>query len=183
MANTKKSSLDRYSRIWMDAKGALKDAWGRFIKAFKDIDEYEGNEAYKTKIKETDRIIGRAELKNLIASNVCEIVFVRRRPERAPNRPEIRRMLCTMDYNLLTSYNGKISLNFRLPRTGRRIDEVKHNIVVVWDIFMQDYRNVSMDQCHIRQIIPGDDTFWKYYNQALLKMTPDQKMQFMDSVG
>ena len=88
-----------------------------------------------------------------------------------------------MDYNLLTSYNGKISLNFRLPKTGRRIDEVKHNIVVVWDIFMQDYRNVSMEQCHLRQTIPGDDTFWKYYNQALLTMTADQKMNFMDSLG
>ena len=88
-----------------------------------------------------------------------------------------------MDYNLLTSYNGKISLNYRLPRTGRRIDEVKHNIVVVWDIMMQDYRNVSMEQCHIRQIVPGDDTFWKYYSDVLLKMSPAQKMNFMDSVS
>jgi len=179
---SKKSDIARYSRIWMDAKGALKDAWGRFIKQFKEIDEYEGNETYKSQIKESDRIVGRGELKNLLAGNVCEIVFVRRRPERAPNRPEIRRMLCTMDYDLLTSFNGKISLNFRMPKTGRRIDEVKHNIVVVWDIFMQDYRNVSMEQCHLRQTVPGDDTFWKYFNDVLLKMTPAQKQQFMDSM-
>ena len=170
-------TLERYERIAMDAKGSLRDAWNRFIKKFEVIDDY------KTEIKQSDRQVGRMELKGILQHNVCEIVFVRRRPERAPGRPEVRRMLCTISENIFTSENGVRSLNFRRPKTARRLDEAKHNIVVVWDIFMQDYRNVSMDTCYLRQTIPDDDTFWKYYNDALLNMSPAQKMNFMDSVA
>ncbi len=167
----------RYEKIAMDSKGNLRDAWNRFAKSFQVVDDY------KTEIIQSDRSVQRSELSTLLQHNVCEIVFVRRRPERAPDRPEIRRMLCSNSLALLTSQNGKISLNFRFPKTPRRIDESKHNIVVVWDIFMQDYRNVSMDTCYLRQTIPDDDTFWKYYNDALLNMSPAQKQNFMDSVS
>ena len=47
---------------------------------------------------------------------------------------------------------------------------------------MKDYRNVSMDTCYLRQTIPDDDTFWKYYNKILFNLTIDQKQNFMDSV-
>lgn len=172
----KKPDLSRYERIAMDAKGNLRDAWNRFIKQFEVIEDY------KTEITTTDRLVSRTELKNILTNNVCEIVFVRRRPERAPGRPEVRRMLCTISENIFMSENAVRSLNFRRPKTGRRLNEAKHNIVVVWDIFMQDYRNVSMDTCYLRQTIPDDDTFWKYYNNALLNMSAQQKMNFMDSV-
>jgi hypothetical protein len=187
------SGRERYERIAMDSKGNLRDAWNRFVKGFQVVEDYKSN------ITQSDRIISRGELKTLLQNNVCEIVFVRRRPERAPVPPrmEIRRMICTNSFSLLTSYNAKISLNFRLPRTGRRIDENRHDIVVVWDIFEQDYRNVSMSTpespftnkgpshgtCYLRQTIPADDTFWKYYNDVLLKMTPEQKRNFEDSVS
>ncbi len=173
----KSPSKERYEKIWADSKGKLRDAWGRFVKEWQDI------EAYQSNIKQSDRQIYRAELKNLLTYNVCEIVFVRRRPERAPDRPEIRRMLCTIDQNLLTSPNGIKSLRFRRPKTSRRLDEVKHDIVVVWDLLMQDYRNVSMDTCYLRQTIPTDITFWKYYDNTLLKLSPQQKLQFMDSIA
>jgi|694.fasta_scaffold00065_58 hypothetical protein len=129
------------------------------------------------------RKISRSELKNLVSSNVCEIIFLRRTPERAPVPPRAqwRRMLCTNSIEILNSTNGKISLNFRFPKTPRRIDEVKHNIVVAWDIIMQDYRNISMENCYLIQTIPGDETFWKYYNEVLYTMTPAQKMNFMDT--
>lgn len=177
----------------MDSKGNLRDAWNRFVKGFQVIDDY------KSEIKQSDRLVSKNELKALLQNNVCEIVFVRRRPERAPVPPRynIRRMICTNSLSLLTSYNAKISLNFRLPRTGRRINETKHDIVCVWDIFMQDYRNVSISTpespytnkgpsnptCYLRQTIPADDTFWKYYRDVLLKMTPQQKLNFMDSIS
>jgi len=160
----------------MDARGSLRDAWGRFANKWQDV------EAYKTDIKISDRQIQRGELKNILTNNSCEIIFVRRRPERAPNRPEIRRMLCTNAMNILASQNDLMSLGYHPPKTTRRIDEIKHNIVVVWDIIMKDYRNVSMDTCYLRQTIPDDDTFWKYYNKILFNLTIDQKQNFMDSV-
>ena len=175
-----KKGLERYKRIALDAKGQLRDAWNRFIGKWKELDNYE------SRIEQSDRQIERAELKNLLKNNVCEIIFVRRRPERAPVPPraEIRRMLCTNSLKLLTSYNGKLSFpKFAFPRTGRRMDEETHRIVVVWDIFWQDYRNVSMDSCYLRQTIPDDDTFWKYYNDKLLTMKPETKLHWMDGVS
>jgi hypothetical protein len=93
------------------------------------------------------RKISRSELKNLVSSNVCEIIFLRRTPERAPVPPRAqwRRMLCTNSIEILNSTNGKISLNFRFPKTPRRIDEVKNNKDLSWDIIMKDYRNIRME--------------------------------------
>lgn len=174
------SGKERYERVRLDSKGRIRDAWGRFLAKWQELETYESN------IEQSDRLIHRAELKGLLQNNVCEIIFVRRRPERAPVPPraEIRRMLCTNSLRLLTSYNGKLSFTkFAFPRTGRRIDEVRHNIVVGWDIFWQDYRNISMDECYLRQTIPDDDTFWKYYNDKLFKMSPETKLHWMDSVS
>lgn len=179
----KASGKARYEKIWQDSRGNLRDAWGRFLKGWQEIEGYKEEENYQSKIQQSDRQIQYGELKRLLSTNVCEIVFVRRRPERAPGRPEVRRMLCSNSMNILDSDNGIRSLNFHYPKTGRRINEVKHNIVVVWDIMMQDYRNVSMDMCYLRQTIPGDDTFWKYYNNVLLKMSGAQKQTFMDSMS
>lgn len=125
--------------------------------------------------------VGRSEFDSLLNSNVCEIIFVRRRPERAPSRPLLRRMICTNSSTLLNSENGIRSLNFHPPKGPKQVDEVIHNLVVVWDIFMQDYRNVSMDQCYLVQAIPDDDRFWNYFNNVLYPMSAKQKMNYMDS--
>ena len=129
------------------------------------------------------RKIRRAELRSLLTRNACEIFFIRRRPERAPGRPYFRNMLCSNSMQLLRSENGIRNLNFRSPRGPKKVDERKHNLLVVWDIFMQDYRNVSMDDCYVIQTIPHDDTFWKYYNDVLLKMGSSEKLRYMDSLG
>lgn len=125
--------------------------------------------------------INRSRLQNLLVNNVCEIVFVRRKPERAPGRSNTRKMWCSNSMNLLNSTNGKLSLNFRLPTGPKQIDEVKHNVVVAWDLFMQDYRNISADFCFLIQRIPADETFWEYYNKNLYQMSAEAKMNYMDS--
>lgn len=127
------------------------------------------------------RKVGRTELDRTLANNVCEIFFIRRRPERAPHRPEFRRMVCSNCSEVLNSENGIRSLNFRRPRGPKKLDERFHNIVVVWDIFMQDYRNVSMEYCYIVQTIPPEG-FWEYYNKVLYPMSPSEKMHYMDNL-
>ena len=122
--------------------------------------------------------LSRTELTILLQSNVCEINFVRRRPERAPDKSLTRGMLCCNSMNLLNTLNGKLSLNFRLPGGPKKIDEVKHNVVVAWDIMMQDYRNISMDSCVLIQQIPANDEFWKYFEQHLRDMPAMTKAAF-----
>ncbi len=167
---------DIFTKFAKKFKGDVLEAWKAFVGQYKQTVDY------KSKIKQENRPIGRLELSKLTKNHVCEIVFLRRRPERAPNRPEFRRMLCTNSLNLLDSHNGRTSLLFHFPRTPRRLNEAKHDIVVVWDIFMKDYRNVSMESCLLISTIPADDNFWAYYNDVIHKMSVQDQMQFMDNV-
>lgn len=127
------------------------------------------------------RKINRSELYSLLLRNAVEIAFVRRAPKRAPGRPITRKMICSNCMELLNSENGIRSLNFHLPRGPKKVNEAMQNIVVAWDIFMQDYRNISMDHCFLINTIP-EDKFWEYYNKTLYPMSADQKLTYMDTV-
>jgi hypothetical protein len=126
------------------------------------------------------KLIKRTELQRLLKSNICDLLIVRRRPERAPGRPELRQMLCTNSMEILRSENGLRVLNYSGSFEPKKVDERKHNLVVTWDIFMQDYRNVSMDMCYLVQKIPADDNFWKFFNENIFPMSPNEKMRYMD---
>jgi len=126
------------------------------------------------------RLIKRTELQRLLKSNICDLMIVRRRPERAPGRPEIRQMLCTNSMEILRSENGLRTLNYRGSLEPKKVNERLHNLVVTWDIFMQDYRNVSMDMCYLVQQMPADDTFWPFFNEKIYPMSPNEKLRYMD---
>jgi hypothetical protein len=119
-----------------------------------------------------------SSLRALLKENVCEIVFVRRRPR--ANRPPFRRMLCTLDENLLNSVNGRLSLNYKPSSALLPYNAESKNLLPVWDIFMQDWRMVNMNECDLVETIKRDD-FWKYFNEKLIPMSPQQKMQYMDT--
>jgi len=105
-------------------------------------------------------------------------MFVRRRPR--IERPAIRRMLCTLDDKILTSVNGKMTLNYRSPSNMLPYNAEAKNLLPVWDIFMQDWRMVNMNDCQIVQTIKHAD-FWKYFNDKILPLSIGQKMAYMDS--
>lgn len=123
-------------------------------------------------------IIQRAALDSLLLNNVCEVRFVRRRP-RAGDGPT-RRMLCTKSYELLNSINGRLTLNYAPPKGPKKINEAAENVLVVWDILMQQYRTISMNSCDLIQQIPNDE-FWEYFNENIYPMSPEQKFNFMNS--
>lgn len=123
--------------------------------------------------------VQRAALNGILLTNVCEVRFVRRTPK--PGFPPTRRMLCTKAHSLLTSTNGRITLNYRPPSKPPIINEAAENVVVVWDILMQDYRNISMDQCELIQQIPANDEFWTYFNENIYPMSAEQKFSFMNT--
>ena len=123
--------------------------------------------------------VQRSTLDSILLGNVCEVRFVRRTPK--PGAPPTRRMLCTKSHNLLTSTNGRISLNYNSPTHPPVINEAAENVVTVWDILMQDYRNVSMDQCELIQQIPANEEFWAYFNESIYPMSSEQKLNFMNT--
>lgn len=119
----------------------------------------------------------------MLTNNVCEIVFLRRRPQRKVRAEATvtRKMICTKSMEILRSEDGLRSLNYRGNFVPYKINAPLHDVAVVWDIIMQDYRNVSMDYCYLVKKIPNEE-FWKYYDETLRPMTTEQKIQYMDSV-
>lgn len=117
-------------------------------------------------------------LTSLLRENVLELKFTRRRPK--PGDLPTRRILCTMSEAILLSENGLRILNYR-PAGGRQVNRTLNNAVVVWDILKQDYRCVSTDDCELITQLPGDETFWPYFNTNILSMTAEQKIAFMNS--
>ncbi len=74
--------------------------------------------------------LNRLELQTLLKSYICDLLIVRRRPERALGRPEMRQMLCTNNMEILRSENGLRTLNYKGSFQPKKIDERLHNIVV-----------------------------------------------------
>jgi hypothetical protein len=116
-------------------------------------------------------------LTKLLQENVVELKFKRRRPK--PGVPPTRRMLCTNSRIILESREARDALNYRPTNQNSKWNATTKNLIITWDILMQDYRCISVDNCEIIAVIPGDDTFWRYYNDKLHKMTPSQKDAFM----
>jgi hypothetical protein len=123
--------------------------------------------------------IGRDALKTQLLNSVAEIRFFRRRP--VAGKSASRRMLCTNSATLLNSYNGKMVLNYQAPIFTPKFDPNNNNIIITWDILMQNYRCINMDGCDLIQTWSDNDEFWKYFNESILPMTTQQKMQFMDT--
>ena len=118
-------------------------------------------------------------LKSLLLNNVVEIKFNRRRPK--PGSPLTRRMLCTNSLNLLNSPEGRLALNYKRAIRMPKFDPTTKDLIITWDIFMQDYRCVNMVACDLIQVIPANKTFWTFFNEKLAGLSAPQKVSFMNS--
>ena len=116
-------------------------------------------------------------LSSLLKSNAAEIVFRRRRPGPTP----FRRMLCTNDLKLLQSIPGKLALNYRRPTGYPPYNPTRYNLLIVWDLFMQDFRMVPVDATEVISVLPTtpSDDFWNYFNEKLSTMSASDKISFM----
>lgn len=121
--------------------------------------------------------MSRASLTTLLQHNVAEIKFMRRRPK--VGAPPTRRMLCTSDMQLLNSPQGRIALNFRPAFKHQKYNLVVKDLVLAWDIFMQDYRLISMEACELITAIPTAG-FWQFFNSRIALMTTKTKIDFMN---
>lgn len=119
-------------------------------------------------------------LKALLELNVLEIKFTRRRPR--PGLPPTRRMLCTNSDAILKSEPGRKLLHYQDPvRAAPKYNPRAKSIVIAWDILVQDFRCISVDDCDVVQVIEDTEQFWKYFNDVLYPMTPEQKTAYMMS--
>ena len=121
-------------------------------------------------------------LKKLLESNVVELSFIRRNKKQG--WPMNRRMLCTNSFKLLGSMGGRMALNFQVPTQFPPYDPKEEDLVITWDIFMQDFRSIPIEAVFVVAAIPVKtqkeiDTFWEYFDKMIRPMTSDQKKTFM----
>jgi hypothetical protein len=119
-----------------------------------------------------------ATLKSLLLNNVVEIKFNRRRIK--PGAAPTRRMLCTNSLALLNSTEGRIALNYKRAINSPKFNPNEKNLIITWDIFMQNYRCINMAACDMIQVIPANQQFWKYFNERLVMLSAAQKINFMN---
>ena len=126
--------------------------------------------------------LGRTALWTLLKTNVAELRFLRRIEK--PGFRDFRRMLCTNDSNLLLSTPGKKVLNYSPPSGSLKYDPAAKNLVVAWDIFIQNYRMINCNDVEVIAVIkssPDPQPFWKYFYERLAQMSAGQKARFMDT--
>ena len=89
-------------------------------------------------------------------------------------------MLCTNSYSLLNSNDGRLTLNYRTPKKAPKYDPGPKNLVVTWDILMQNYRTISVESCDLITVIPDNEQFWDYFRDNLAAMNQNDKINFMN---
>jgi hypothetical protein len=118
-------------------------------------------------------------LKSLLLNNVAEIKFYRRRPK--PGAAQTRRMLCTNSLSLLSSTEGRLALNYKRAINMPKFDPNAKDLIITWDIFMQNYRCINMSACDLIQAIPANKSFWNFFNEKLARLSAAQKINFMNT--
>jgi hypothetical protein len=116
---------------------------------------------------------------SLCQKNVVELKFVRRTKMKIP---PTRRMLCTLNERLLNSAQGKKVLKFKPPTHPPPYNAAAKGLATVWDILLQDWRNVSTESVEVVSaidIVP-EKKFWEFFNEVLRTMSAAQKKSFME---
>lgn len=117
-------------------------------------------------------------LRVALLRSVCEVYVIRR--HKKTGRPIHRRFLCTTSPEILNSENGRKVLGF-IPATQNRWQLHKRkNLLAVWDIMMQDWRLLNMDECYKTREYPAKG-FWEFFNEVILPMKTQEKMIYMDT--
>lgn len=124
-------------------------------------------------------MISHNHLVALLNDNVVELEFRKR------TTGLHRRMLCTNSKALLNSISGKIALKYEPPKgVGLKYSPSKLNLVVTWDLFWQDFRQIPLESVNIISAIPlkTDEEitrFWDYFNRKLQDLSPAEKLMYM----
>tara|TARA_R110000822_G_scaffold285247_2_gene406608 strand:- start:2253 stop:2648 length:396 start_codon:yes stop_codon:yes gene_type:complete len=118
----------------------------------------------------------------LMQQNVVELAFTRRHAK--AGWPMGRRMLCTLDRNLLLSLPGRMTLNFKVPSSPPPYIAAQYGLVTTFDLFWQDWRNIPVAATAVVSAIPShtkqqQDEFWAYFSSRFQEMNAQDKISFM----
>jgi hypothetical protein len=123
--------------------------------------------------------------KAICQTHVVELVF-NPRGNLGKYKGVTRRMLCTLNYRLLNSTFGKVTLKFKPPTHPKPYNAETKGLVTVWDIIMQDWRNIPvkaaylMEKPYTMKAEPIEE-YIEYFNKRIATMTLEERKTFMDT--
>lgn len=124
-------------------------------------------------------------IQRFYATHVVE-VKVNRRNAKLGYGPT-RRFLCTNSPLVLDTISGRSAFHFKAPVPGRApFNATKYNLVTVFDLLMQDYRNVNLDSDTVVAAMPVRNVeevneFWHYFAEVLSKWSSSNKQMFQNT--
>jgi hypothetical protein len=119
-------------------------------------------------------------LKQLCETNLVELKFIRR--NKTTDKFPTRRMLCTRDMRIIDSDIGRKVFNFTPPKGSPPYDAIPKNLLTVFDIIYQDWRNIPVESVVVLVAVPTNPQkkFWEYFDTRLRNMTKTQKKDFIN---
>lgn len=79
---------------------------------------------------------------------------------------------------------GKRVLNYTPTNGSLKYNPASKNLVVAWDIFLQNHRMINCNDVEVIAVIktsPDPQPFWTYFYERLAAMSAQQKAQFMNT--
>lgn len=118
-------------------------------------------------------------LERICDTHVVELNFARRRVKNG--FPPKRRILCTRSRILLNSTLGQEILNFKKPTQPHPYNAPSKGLVTVWDILLQDWRNIPAEACQVITAVSVEpqDRFWKWFSLKIKPMSSTAKEDFI----
>jgi hypothetical protein len=115
---------------------------------------------------------------SLCDKHIVEIFFNRRTKNVVP---PTRRILCTRDRSFLNSALSKQIFNFIPPSKPHPYDAASRGLVTVFDILMQDWRNIPAESCQVIMAVSTqpNQKFWEFFDKKIKNMTTQNKKDFM----
>lgn len=117
-------------------------------------------------------------LYSLCSKNIVELKFVRRNKYVSPTT---RRMLATIDGRLLRSTFGTNTLGYKKPKNPPPYNAKSKGLCTLWDILMQDWRNVPTESVEVVSIVSTTPmkSFLDWFENVIKPMSPSGKINFM----
>lgn len=128
--------------------------------------------------------VSASSLRGMLNQSVCDIRFVRRNPK--PGASRTRRMLCTTSRTFLETIAAKSVFGFSPPAGNPKYNASAKNLVMAYDLFMQNFRAVNGDEVEVLQVFPTNteaqiNEFWKHFSENIAPMSAADKERFMNT--
>jgi hypothetical protein len=115
-----------------------------------------------------------------LRKSVCIVRFKRRHPK--PGFSNYRRMVCTLNVEILNTEPWKKVLRYKQPKGYPKYKPREKNLIIVYDILKRDFRCINCDNVKLLEEVPADWGTWEqFWFNHIARLRAAEKEEYMDS--